>query len=351
MSRFWSPIVKDLTPYVPGEQPRHVDLLKLNTNENPYGPSSAVVEAISGAIDHLQRYPEPESVVLREALAGLYQGVSKDEVFVGNGSDEVLALVYQALLQHGKPVYGADITYSFYPVWAKLYGIDWRVVPLREDFTLDVNTFPGGAGGIIVPNPNAPTGILLGLGAVEELLKKHSDCVVVIDEAYIDFGGDSAVPLIKKYPNLLVVQTFSKSRSLAGLRVGMAFGHEDLIAALTRVKNSFNSYPLDCLTQAGAVAAIDDKAWFDSTRSAVIEAREELTADLSTLGFDVLPSHANFVLASHPDYAACDLFARLRAQGIIVRYWNTGRISNHLRITVGTPDQCKRLVAALAGLL
>lgn len=350
MSRFWSPIVRDLTPYVPGEQPRHVDLLKLNTNENPYGPSPAVVEAISGAIDHLQRYPEPESVALREALAGLYEDVSKDEVFVGNGSDEVLALVYQALLQHGKPVYGADITYSFYPVWAKLYGIDWRVIPLREDFTLDVNAFPSGAGGIIVPNPNAPTGILLGLGTVEELLKKHSDCVVVIDEAYIDFGGDSAVPLIKKYPNLLVVQTFSKSRSLAGLRVGMAFGHEDLIAALIKVKNSFNSYPLDCLTQAGAVAAINDRVWFDSTRSAVIETREQLTADLSALGFDVLPSHANFVLASHPDHAACDLFAKLRAQGIIVRYWNAGRISNHLRITVGTPDQCRRLVVALAEL-
>ncbi|PIE39381.1 MAG: histidinol-phosphate transaminase [Gammaproteobacteria bacterium] len=351
MSRFWSPIVKELTPYVPGEQPRHADLLKLNTNENPYGPSPEVAQAINAAVANLQLYPEPESIALREALAGLYAGVTKDEVFVGNGSDEVLALVFHALLQREKPVYGVDVSYSFYPVWAKLYGVDWQTIPLCDDFSVDIDAFPDNSGGIVLPNPNAPTGVLLGLDAIETLLKKHRDCLLVIDEAYIDFGGESAVPLIKNYDNLLVVQTFSKSRSLAGLRVGMAFGHQDLVDALIRVKNSFNSYPLDRLTQAGAVAALEDKSWFDKTRTAVIDAREKLTEALSSMGFAVLPSHANFVLASHPDYAASELFAKLREQGVIVRYWNAGRISNHLRITVGTPAQCERLVAALRQLL
>ena len=260
MSRFWSATVRALQPYVPGEQPKLPNLVKLNTNENPYGPSPRALEALRGEIgDTLRLYPDPESTRLREAIASLYGDIAPAQVFVGNGSDEVLAHVFLALLKHERPILFPDITYSFYPVYCKLYDVAYRTVPLDDSFALRVADYAQPNGGIIFPNPNAPTGRALPLADIDALLQANPDSVVVIDEAYIDFGGESAVALVNRHPNLLVVHTFSKSRSLAGLRVGFAIGHVDLIDALNRVKNSFNSYPLDRLAIAGATAAIEDR--------------------------------------------------------------------------------------------
>ncbi|MFC3624764.1 histidinol-phosphate transaminase [Vogesella amnigena] len=347
MSRFWSPIVHALTPYVPGEQPRITQLVKLNTNENPYPPSPKVQAAIAAAnADSLRLYPDPESTALRASIAGYY-GVQAEQVFVGNGSDEVLALVFQALLQHQAPLLFPDISYSFYPVYCKLYGIDYRTVPLDDDFAIDPATYRQPCGGIIFPNPNAPTGRLLAREAIEAMLQQHPDTVVVVDEAYVDFGGDSMIPLVNQYPNLLVVQTLSKSRSLAGLRVGLAVGNAELIDGLKRVKNSFNSYPLDRLAQAGAQAAFEDEAYFQQCREQVIASREVLVAGLHALDFAVLPSAANFVFARHPAYDAAMLAARLRERAIIVRHFRQPRIDQFLRISIGTEAECQLLLAAL----
>lgn len=351
MSRYWSEVVRKLSPYVPGEQPKLTNLIKLNTNENPYGPSPRVLEAIAHASgDALRLYPDPSSDVLRATIAR-YHGVTPANVFVGNGSDEVLAHVFLALLRHPRPLLFPDVTYSFYPVYCGLYGIEHEVVPLREDFTIDVADYARPNGGVIFPNPNAPTGHALGLGAIEQLVASCPDSVVVIDEAYVDFGAESAIPLVARYPNLLVVQTLSKSRSLAGLRVGFAVGHPDLVEGLDRVKNSFNSYPLDRLAVAGAVAAFEDDAYFETTRAKVIASREALVAGLVALGFSVVPSTANFVFARHGTRDAADLMARLRERSIIVRHFKLPRIEQHLRITVGTDEACHALLAALAEIL
>ncbi len=351
MSRYWSDVVGRLTPYVPGEQPRLDKLVKLNTNESPYPPSPRVLEAIAAVpADALRRYPDPESAELRQAFADR-SGLGLEQVFVGNGSDEVLAHVFQALLKHDKPLLFPDITYSFYPVWCDLYKVRWRMVPLTADFRVDPGDYRVENGGIIIPNPNAPTGVLLGLAAVRQLLEQNPDSVVVIDEAYIDFGGESAACLIPEFDNLLVVQTMSKSWALAGLRVGVAMGNEALIDGLQRVKNSFNSYPLDVLAQRAGVAALGDEAYFNRTCRQVIASRERLSAAMAKLGFEVLPSAANFILARHPDRAARELFAALRARGIIVRYFDKPRIDEHLRISVGTDEQCDELLAALGELL
>ena len=348
MSRFWSATVRALQPYVPGEQPKLPNLVKLNTNENPYGPSPRALEALRGEIgDTLRLYPDPESTRLREAIASLYGDIAPAQVFVGNGSDEVLAHVFLALLKHERPILFPDITYSFYPVYCKLYDVAYRTVPLDDSFALRVADYAQPNGGIIFPNPNAPTGRLLPLADIDALLQANPDSVVVIDEAYIDFGGESAVALVNRHPNLLVVHTFSKSRSLAGLRVGFAIGHVDLIDALNRVKNSFNSYPLDRLAIAGATAAIEDREWFERTRQAVIRTRNELTRDLESLGVEVLPSAANFVFARHPRHDAEKSALALRQRGIIVRHFKLPRIDQFLRITVGTDEQCAALVAAL----
>jgi histidinol-phosphate aminotransferase len=348
MSRFWSATVRALQPYVPGEQPKLPNLVKLNTNENPYGPSPKALAALQGEVgDTLRLYPDPESVRLREAIAHFFGAITPQQVFVGNGSDEVLAHVFLALLKHEQPLLYPDITYSFYPVYCQLYGIDYRTVPLDDSFTLRISDYAQPNGGIIFPNPNAPTGRALPLDDIEALLAAHPNSVVVVDEAYIDFGGESAVPLVNRYPNLLVVQTLSKSRSLAGLRVGYAIGHVDLIDGLQRVKNSFNSYPLDRCAIAGATAAIEDREWFDRTRRAVIRTRETLTKDLTALGFEVLPSAANFVFARHPGHDAGETAQALRQRGIIVRHFRLPRIEQFLRITVGTDAQCALLVAAL----
>jgi histidinol-phosphate aminotransferase len=348
MSRFWSTVVKGLTPYVPGEQPKLANLVKLNTNENPYGPSPRVFEALRNEInDGLRLYPDPNADRLKAAVASFFGDIEPRNVFVGNGSDEVLAHVFLALLKHEQPILFPDITYSFYPVYCGLYGVEYQTVPLDAAFGIRVEDYAHPNGGIIFPNPNAPTGRALPLADIARLLDANPDSVVVIDEAYVDFGAESAVALVKRYPNLLVVQTFSKSRSLAGLRVGFAVGHADLIEALERVKNSFNSYPLDRLAIAGAVAALEDHEWFDRTRQAVIRSRMKLVADLEALGFEVLPSGANFIFARHPRHDAATTAQALRQRSIIVRHFKQPRIDQFLRITVGTDEQCEALVSAL----
>ncbi|MCM2287604.1 MAG: histidinol-phosphate transaminase [Sulfuritalea sp.] len=347
MSRFWSDVVKGLKPYVPGEQPKLANLVKLNTNENPYGPSPRALDAIRAATgEALKLYPDPNAEQLKLAIAK-YHAVDSSNVFVGNGSDEVLAHVFLGLLKQAQPILFPDISYSFYPVYCGLYQMDFETIPLADDFSIQIGAYARPNGGIIFPNPNAPTGCLVPLADIERLLQSNRDSVVVIDEAYVDFGGESAIPLTVSYPNLLVVQTLSKSRSLAGLRVGFAIGHVDLIEALERVKNSFNSYPLDRLAIAGAVAAFEDRAYFDQTCQAVIATREKLIGDLKALGFEVLPSAANFIFARHPQRDAQESALALRQRSIIVRHFKLPRIEQFLRITVGTDEQCAALVAAL----
>jgi len=351
MSRYWSNLVRQLTPYVPGEQPRVENLVKLNTNESPYPPSPAVLAAIAAVTgDNLRLYPDPESVELKQAFADR-NGLQPGQVFIGNGSDEVLAHTFQALLKHGLPLYFPDVTYSFYPVWCELYDIEHRDVPVAQDFAIDPAAFPAENGGIIIPNPNAPTGVLMGLDAIRSLLQSSRNSVVVIDEAYVDFGGESAVQLIDEFDNLLVIQTLSKSRALAGMRVGVAMGSTQLIEGLERVKNSFNSYPLDVLAQSAALASLQDEEYFRLSCERVISSRARLCSEMTALGFEVLPSAANFVFATHPGHAAAELFAALRERGIIVRYFNKPRIDNYLRISIGTDPQCDALLAALRDLL
>jgi len=350
VSKFWSPFVKTLVPYVPGEQPKLNRLVKLNTNENPYGPSPKAIAAMQAELnDDLRLYPDPSGERLKQAIAAYY-GVRGDQVFVGNGSDEVLAHIFHGLFQHGRPLLFPDVTYSFYPVYCGLYGIPFEAVALDEQFRIRIEDYQRPNGGIIFPNPNAPTGCLLPLEVIERLLQASPDSVVVVDEAYVDFGGETAIGLVDRYPNLLVTQTLSKSRSLAGLRVGLAVGHVDLIEALERIKNSFNSYPLDRLAIAGAAAAFEDRAYFEDTCRRVIASREQLVGELQGLGFEVLPSAANFVFVRHPGRDAEKLAAGLREQGVIVRHFRQERIRQYLRITVGTPEQNQALVDALGTL-
>jgi histidinol-phosphate aminotransferase len=350
LSRYWSDIVHRLTPYVPGEQPALAHPVKLNTNENPYGPSPRVLEAIREELgdtcESLRRYPDPTALKLRETVAAYY-GIRADQVFAGNGSDEVLALTFQALLKHDKPLLFPDITYSFYPTYARLFDVDYRTIPLDDAFAIHVDDYAVPNGGILFPNPNAPTGRPLPLADIERLVARNADSVVVIDEAYVDFGAESAIGLIDRYPNLLVVQTVSKSRSLAGMRVGFAFGNAELIDALNRVKDSFNSYPLDRLAQVAARAAYQDEAWFRDTCAKVIASRERLAAGLTALGFDVVPSAANLLFARHPGYDAATLVSRLREKEIFVRHFKAPRIDQHLRISVGTDAECDVLLDAL----
>lgn len=353
MSQFWSDIVHQLTPYVPGEQPQISGLVKLNTNENPYPPSPRVLEALRAEVgESLRLYPEPTGRALRTVVAK-QMGLTAEQVFVGNSSDEVLAHVFMGLLNHGdKPLLFPDISYAFYPVYCGLYGIQYRTVALDAELALNVDDYlQSEAGAVIFPNPNAPTGRALPRAEIERLLKARPDTLVVIDEAYVDFGAESAVPLIHEHANLLVVQTLSKSRSLAGLRVGLAMGQAPLIEALTRVKDSFNSYPLDRLATAGAIAAMEDTPYFERTRRAVVDTRERLAASLQSLQFEVLPSLANFLFMRHPVLRGTDLAAALRERGILVRRFDQpARIADWLRITIGTDAQCELLVKALTEL-
>ena len=346
-----------LTPYVPGEQPKLNNLVKLNTNENPYGPSPQVIRALQAeAAESLRLYPDPNSDKLKTTIAQ-YHGLQANQVFVGNGSDEVLAHVFQALLKQSRPLLFPDITYSFYPVYCGLYGIEFETVALNANFEIDINDYDRPNGGIIFPNPNAPTSVPLALEKIEQLLKNNPESVVVIDEAYVDFGTESAVKLINIYPNLLVTHTLSKARSLAGLRVGYALGHKDLIEALIRVKDSFNSYPIDRFAEAGAVAAFEDEAYFKQTIAKVIATRDALVRDLKALNFEVLPSGANFIFAKHKNRAGVDLDGaeltqQLRDKSIIIRHFKKpARIAKYLRITIGTDVQSKQLISALKEIL
>jgi len=352
MSQYWSAVVRGLTPYVPGEQPKLANLVKLNTNENPYGPSPRVLDAVRAeAADTLRLYPDPNSDRLRAGIAA-YHGVKADQVFVGNGSDEVLAHAFMALLKHDAPILFPDISYSFYPVYCGLYEIAYRQIPLTDSFEIRVDDYLTPNGGVIFPNPNAPTGRLLALTEIERLLAGNADSVVVIDEAYIDFGGESAVSLVARYPQLLVTRTLSKSHALAGLRVGYAIGQPHLIEALNRVKDSFNSYPLDRLAQAGALASLQDHAYFEGLCAKVVTTRTRLVAAMAEMGFDVLPSAANFIFARHPAHDGAELATNLRERSIIVRHFkNPVRIAPFLRITVGTDAQCDALLAALKAIV
>ena len=358
-TRLWSTKARNLSPYVPGEQPQHDNLCKLNTNENPFPPSPKVAEAINAVLAHqadeLRLYPAPESDDLRAALAKAHN-LDINQVFVGNGSDEVLALVFASFFMKERPILAPDISYSFYPVYAQTFGVELVKIALETDFSIDPDAYRQPCSGIIIANPNAPTGLLLSLADIRKLASEHPNAAVVIDEAYIDFAQVtetnsaepvSAISLINELDNLLVTQTFSKSRSLAGLRVGMAFGNASLIEALTRMKNSFNSYPLDKLAQAGATASVLDNEYFEQTRQQVIGLRHSLTTELTDLGFKVLPSQANFVFARPENGDAVAIASALREQGIIVRHFDKPRIQEYLRITVGTVAQHQRLIDAL----
>lgn len=352
MSQFWSQRTQELSPYVPGEQPKDTQYIKLNTNENPYPPSVLVQQAIQAASgDSLRLYPDPNADELKQAIAQYYQ-TNKQNVFVGNGSDEVLAHTFVALLKHDKPLLYPDISYSFYPVYSKLFGINEKQIPLDTDFSIRFDAYKQDNGAIIFPNPNAPTGKAVSLEAIETLVQQHPHSVIAIDEAYVDFGAESAIPLTQQYDNLLVIQTFSKSRSLAGLRVGFAIGSIELIEGLERVKNSFNSYPLGRESIAGATASINDHQHFEETRQKIIQSRQWTHEQLEKLGFSVLPSHSNFVFAKPPlGHTAEILYLQLKEKNILVRYFNSARINQHLRITIGTQHEMQLLLKALIDIL
>jgi histidinol-phosphate aminotransferase len=347
MNPYWSALARELKPYAPGEQPRIAGLVKLNTNESPYGPSPRALEAIrAAASDDLRLYPDPEARILREALAA-YHGVAPENVFVGNGSDEVLAHAFAALLKHEKPLLFPDVTYSFYPVYAQLTGVRFETVAVDEAMRVRVADYRRPCGAIVIANPNAPTGIPLPLAEIAALVEEHAEIPVVIDEAYIDFGGETAIPLLARHANLLIVRTMSKSRALAGLRVGYALGDAGLIEALVRVKDSFNSYPLGRPAQAGATASVEDENYFRARLADVLRGRAEMVGGLERLGLEVLPSATNFVFARKAGFAGAELAEQLRERAVLVRHFAKPRIADFLRITVGTPADTKRLVEAL----
>ena len=342
--RLWSDCIRNLEPYTHGEQLNLVNLIKLNTNENPYPPSPEVLKALKLATDdNLRLYPDPYGEELKQVISEKH-GLTTKNIFLGNGSDEVLAHTFLALLKHQHPILFPDISYSFYPVYCGLYNIPFETIPLDDAFKINVKDYAGLNGGIVLPNPNAPTGIALDLLEIRTLLEQSPNSVVVIDEAYVDFGAQSAVSLAKQYPNLLVIQTLSKSYSLAGLRVGFAIGHSDLIDALNLVKGCFNSYPIDRLALAGAKAAIQDSPYFETTRHKIMESREWLTTEFEALGFDVLPSKANFLFIQHKKLNAEYLQSELRRRNVLVRHFPNPRISDFLRISIGTIEECRTLV-------
>lgn len=347
MSKYWSEITKKIMPYTPGEQPKDKKYVKLNTNECPYPPSPKVIDAIkTAANENLRLYPDPNCDDLRDTIAEYY-GLEKNQVFVGNGSDEVLAFSFMAFFNPGGPILFPDITYSFYPVYAGLFNIDFEVVYLDEEFNVPIDKFYKNNGGIVISNPNAPTAKFMSVESTKHILNRNLESVVIIDEAYVDFGGESAISLINEYPNLLVIQTLSKSRSLAGLRVGFALGQKELIDGLDRIKNSFNSYTLDRLALIGAIEAIKDEEYFEETRLKIIETREKVSAKLIEMGFRVTDSKANFVFISHTIVHASILFKELREKGILVRYFNKPRIDNYLRVSIGTDEEMNCFLKAV----
>ena len=351
MKEFWSSRIRDVTPYVPGEQPKDRQFIKLNTNENPYPPSPRALAAIQAAAgDALRLYPDPTCAGRRRAVAD-FHGLTPEQVFPGNGSDEILAFAFQAFFDQDPPILFADITYSFYAVYAQYFGLTPALIPLEADFTLPVAAFTDRpCGGVVIANPNAPTGLGVELDDLRRVLEANRDVVVLVDEAYVDFGGQTAVPLLADYENLLIVRTLSKSRSLAGLRVGYALGSPDLVAGLCCVRDSINSYTLDRLAQAGAAAAMEDRAWFEETRAKVMATRTRAAARLQAIGFTVLPSQANFLFLSHPAVPAKALLDGLRAKGVLVRWFDAPRVRDYLRVSVGTDGEMDALCAALEAL-
>ena len=350
MSKYLSEIAKQVEPYVPGEQPKDKKYIKLNTNENPYPPSRKIKKAIEDSIDSLRLYPEPTTEKLRDSLAD-YHNLNRDQIFVGNGSDEVLAFAFMAFFNPGDTILFPDITYSFYPVYANLFKIKYDLIEVDEDFSLSAKSFEKPNQGIIFPNPNAPTGRYMSLDEIEKILAQNTEKVLIVDEAYIDFGGESAVKLVDKYPNLLVCQTLSKSRSLAGIRVGFAFGSKELINGLNRIKNSINSYTVDTLAMNASVEAINDEDYFKETTAKIIKTRDRVTEELRDLGFKVIDSKANFVFISHEKLEAEELFIKLKSLGILVRYFKQSRIDNYLRVSIGTDEEMDELLKQLSNLI
>ena len=350
MSKYWTDLVHQLDPYVPGEQPQDQQFIKLNTNENPYPPSPEVTKTIQAyAHDSLRLYPDPESIQLRQTLA-TYHNIDIQQIFVGNGSDEVLAHSFQAFFKQADAILFPDISYSFYPVYCALYQIEYQTVALDDTFCVNPTDYNRSNGGIIIANPNAPTGIAMGLNPIRELLN-HNDSVVIIDEAYVDFGAESAIELIAQYPNLLIIRTFSKSRSLAGLRLGYALGQAELIEGLNRIKNSFNSYPIGSLDSAIAIASLNDEKYFQQCKERILYTRSWLSDSLVKLGFEVLPSSSNFLFVRHQSRPASDLYSGLKDNGILVRHFKFARIENFLRISIGADNECAALIDTLKQLL
>lgn len=344
----WESYVRKVVPYVPGEQPQQERMIKLNTNENPYPPAPGVVKALEAFdVDKLRLYPEPTCKVLVDAIAEYY-GIDSNQVFVGVGSDDVLAMIFMTFFNSDKPIVFPDITYSFYDVWADMLRIPYETKALDADFLIKKEDYYGENGGVIFPNPNAPTGILMPLSEIEDIVAHNQDVIVVVDEAYIDFGGESALPLIDKYDNLLVVQTFSKSRSMAGMRIGYAMGNAKLIKYINDVKYSFNSYTMNQTALTLGVEAIRDKAYFEETRKKIIDTREWTKQELTKLGFSFGDSMSNFVFAKHKKVPAKNIFEALRTKNIYVRYFSKERIDNYLRISIGTQEEMEALIAFLA---
>lgn len=341
----WEDNVRKVVPYTPGEQPQNPNVIKLNTNECPYPPAPGVAKALqSFQADALRLYPDPAASDLTKALAAYY-GVKQSEVFVGVGSDDVLAMIFMTFFNSKKPLLFPDITYSFYDVWADLFRIPYRQIPLNDEFEINKEDYIGKeCGGIIFPNPNAPTGVLVDLAFIEDIVKANPDVIVVVDEAYIDFGGISALPLIKKYDNLLVVQTFSKSRAMAGIRIGYAFGCEKLIKYLCDVKFSFNSYTMNRPALSLGIEAVRDDAYFKEIVGKIVNTREWVKKELKELGFVFKDSMSNFIFATHPDYDIVNIFEELRKRDIYVRHFNGERIRDYLRITIGTDEEMKILI-------
>lgn len=339
MSREWTKNLRNIEPYVPGEQSKDKDIVKINANENPYPPSPKAAEVLkSFDANKLRFYPSANSTKLKEAIAKYYK-VDVSNVFVGNGSDDVLAVAFQSFFNSEKPIVYPDLTYSFYPIWCSLFGIKYKNYPVGDDFRINPEDYKEKNGGVVIPNPNAPTSLGEGLDFVEKILNYNQDSVVIIDEAYVDFGGTSSIPLIDKYENLLVTGTFSKSRSLAGLRIGFAIGSKALIDVMEAVKNSYNSYTVDSLSIEMGAASIEDNEYFKSTCKKVIKTRERVTLELEKLGFDVLDSQTNFIFATHNKHNMKSLFEYLKTQKVFIRYFSLPRIENYVRITIGTNEE------------